>query len=377
MAYGTLLDIQNKVRKLTYSMTVATLPTPELNRYVNNYVLFHLPEQLRLFNLKKTFHFYTVPYVDTYTTTNINSPLYDFQNKYITTDIPVYIAGFQVNYSQSRNQFFNLYPLVNSIASIGTTGTGIINYFSGVINSQQTNVPNGFNQQICLLKNNVMFNSIDANGNGLVMQDTPILDSTSYLPTQYGSLYNPLVYNDKPYNPTTNPGGYPVYALPAPYIDQLGFPNINYINYLTGDFAVTFSGIPAAGATINSQTIPQSPARPQSILFYDGNFTLRPVPDQVYKVDMEVFVQPTELLTADQSPELKEWWELIAYGAAKLILEDRMDYETINTFLPSLQERELLAERRTIVQQTGQRASTIYSDGTNNFNNNNFGGYFW
>lgn len=363
MARSSLSMIEEKVRRLTRSLTEAQLTQSQLRQYINTYVLYDFPETLRLFNLRSTFSFYTSPFVDVYTTTDVSSPLYDFTNKYIITDSPVYIAGYQALYSESRQNFFSIYPMVNSIASIGTTGDGATNGFTGVINSQQANTTAvGSNQVISLLQNNVMFSSIDVYGNGLVMQDTPILDSTSGLPTIYGSLYNPLVYNDQPYNATTNPNGYPVISLPTPYASQTLFPTTNYINYITGQYYVTFVTAPAAGATINSQTVPTNPSLPQALLFFDGQFTVRPVPDQPYRIDMEVFVQPTELLLADQTPELSEWWQLIAFNAAKKIFEDKMDYDSLNMMMPSLKEQERLVLRRTIVQQTSQRSSTIYND---------------
>lgn len=371
MADSSLVAIQQKVRRLTRSLTEAQLTTPQLNQYINTYVLYDFPETLRLFNLKTTFSFYTSPFVDVYSTTNVSSPLFNFTNKYITTDSPIYIGGYASLFCQSREQFFGIYPLVNSIASIGVYGNGTTTQFTGVINAQQANVPNNSVQVISLLQSNVLFTSVDSNGNGLAMQDTPILDSTSGLPTIYGSLYNALIYNDMPYNSTTNPKGFPVISLAAPYTNQTGFPTTNYINYVTGQYYVTFPTAPASGVTIDSQTIPTNPSIPQALLFFDGQFTVRPVPDQPYRIDMEVFTQPTELLATDQNPDLNEWWQLIAFNASKKIFEDRMDYDSVNMIMPSLKEQERLVLRRTIVQQTSQRGSTIYSEqsGTGGYGN--------
>ena len=79
---------------------------------------------------------------------------------------------------------------------------------------------------------------------------------------------------------------------------------------------------------------------------------------------MEVFIQPTELLSLGQTPELEEWWQYIAWQASKKVFEDRMDYDSINLIMPSLKEQEMLINRRTIVQQTSQRTSTIYTEQT-------------
>lgn len=374
MAQNSLLAIQQKVRRITRSLSQAQLSDLQLNQYINTYVLYDFPETLRLFNLKSTFSFYTLPFVDRYsTTTNPASPLYDFTNKYLTTDAPIYIAGYNALYSQSREEFYGIYPLVNTISSIGTTGNGVNVQFSGVINSQQANVPQGTTQFATLLQGNVLFDSIDSNANGLAMKDSPILDAATGNPTNFGLLYNALTTNESAYNAITNPNGIPVLSLTAPYFTNSLFPSANYINYITGQYVVTFATPPAPGVTINSQTVPMNPAIPKALLFYDGEFIVRPIPDQTYRVDMEVWVQPSQLLGLGDSPELAEWSQLIAWNAAKKIFEDRMDYESIAQIMPSLKEQEALVLRRTIVQQTSQRVATIYSN--QNRTGNGFGSF--
>jgi hypothetical protein len=147
----------------------------------------------------------------------------------------------------------------------------------------------------------------------------------------------------------------------APTSTTVQDPN-NYVNYLTGQFVVTFPFAPGAGQSINSQTVPQQVALPQAMLFFDGNFVLRPVPDQPYRVQFEVYIRPTELLQSGQTPELQEWWQYIAYGAAKKVFEDRMDLESVQMIMPEYKKQESLILRRTIVQQTSQRTATIYEN---------------
>ncbi len=186
------------------------------------------------------------------------------------------------------------------------------------------------------------------------MADSPILDATTGNPTIYGQLYNAL----------TTDVQIPLY-LNAPYNNQGAFPYTNYINYITGQYVVTFATAPASGSIINSQSVSTNPSLPQSLLFFDGEFIVRPVPDQSYRIDMEVFMQPAELLENNSVPELSEWWQLIAWNASKKIFEERMDYDSINMIMSSLKEQERLVLRRTIKQQTSQRVSTIYSDQSN------------
>ena len=354
MADSSLNAIRTKVRRLTRSLTDSQLSTAQIDQYINTFVQYDFPEHLRLFNLRTLFNFYTIPGVDSYKeSTDPNSPLYQFQQRVLTVHQPVYVAGYQVQFSEDRTTFFGQYPIVNNISSLGVTGNGVTSQFNGVINSQQNNIPGNTNQNIKLLQNQVLFNSVGPNNSPLAMIDYPLNDAGIY---NIGNLYVP---------------GF------APTSTTIQDPN-NYINYSTGQFVVTFKNsnnaitAPINGSTINSQVVPQQAAKPTSMLFFDGFFTLRPIPDHVYEVSMEVYIRPTELLNASQSPELQEWWQYIAYGAAKKVFEDRMDMESVQMIMTEFKKQETLILRRTIVQQTSQRTYTIYTE--NNSSSGAYGG---
>ena len=131
--YSTLQQIYTKVRRLVRAPSANQLSDDEINNYVNTFVLYDLPEALRLWNLRKTFTFYTTPYVDTYPLGNVDeganpdNQFYNFKNKYITIHQPLYIAGFQRFYTQSREQFFGMYPQIQSITTTTTGTTQVIN----------------------------------------------------------------------------------------------------------------------------------------------------------------------------------------------------------------------------------------------------------
>lgn len=351
---STLQAIRVKVRRLTRNMSENQLSTTEIDNYINTFVVYDFPEHLRTFNLRRQFNFYCNPYQDVYPTdtasfgdpvsnpTILNNPLYNFQNKYITVHPPVYVAGFYSFFTQSREQFYGIYPFVNSIASIGPTGNGVQTQFSGVINSQQALVPGNLNQQqVTLVQNQVLFSSIDINNNGLSLVDVPLIDPATGNPTTTGNLYVPG------FQPSVPP--------------TIKDPN-NNINYFTGAFTITFATPPMSGTLINSQTVPQVISRPQAMCYYQNQFILRPVPDQPYQINFEVFQKPTALIDSGQTPELEEWWQYIAYGAAKKIFEDRMDLDSVNLILPEYKKQESLCNRRTIIQLTNERAATIYTE---------------
>jgi hypothetical protein len=77
---------------------------------------------------------------------------------------------------------------------------------------------------------------------------------------------------------------------------------------------------------------------------------------------MEVYRRPTELLSNGQSPELEQWWQYIAYGAAKKIFEDRGDIQSIQIIMPEFLAQQRLVLRKTIDQQTNERTATIFSE---------------
>jgi hypothetical protein len=347
-AYSTLAQIRTKVRRLTRSPSTSQLPDATLDGYINNFVLYDFPEQLRLFSLRKTLTFYTQPYIDTYTTntTDPNDPLYNFINLYTTIHQPVYIAGYDVFFSQSREQFFSVYPKLNSIASIGFVGDGIITHFAGtlpILVGSGVQLPPSPAQGI--LQNNVLFSSVDIGNFGLALIDQPV---TSTL----GNLVAPD-------NPT---------------------PGTSFINYLTGQYDITFPTPPAVGAAINSQVVPYVASRPLGLLYFDNAFILRPVPDQPYRVDMEVYMRPSELLSTNpnQMPELSEWWQYISYGAAKKVFEDRMDMESIQNIMPEFKQQERLILRRTLMQLSNERTATIYTEQViSNYGQNQGGWGLW
>ena len=119
----TLNAIQIKVRRLTRSPSTAQLSDDDLNNYINTFIVYDFPEHLRMFNLRTTFTFICNAFQDEYNTDtvsyagNTTNQLYNFQNNYISVHDPLYIAGYQALYSQSREQFYGIYPLVNSILS--------------------------------------------------------------------------------------------------------------------------------------------------------------------------------------------------------------------------------------------------------------------
>ncbi len=93
---------------------------------------------------------------------------------------------------------------------------------------------------------------------------------------------------------------------------------------------------------------------------------------------MIAYRQPTQALAQTSAnagtPELTEWWECIAVGAAKKRFEDRLDTDGMQIMDKMLRERYDVCYTRTYAQLGKQRVNTIYQDQLNqNYGSGPFG----
>ena len=326
MADSSLTAIRTKVRRLTRSPSTAQISDAQIDEYVNTFILYDFPEQIRLSALRTVLTFYTQPGVDVYESTDdvtqqFTNALFNFKNKYVAVHPPIYLAGIQGFYTQWRDVFYGYYPQTNTIAQTGLFGDGITTTFTGTVVARP------------MLQRNVIFTAINTAGTSMVLTDNPVSNTTGAL--------------GLPNQPQT---------LPLPY---------GQINYITGAFTVVFPSAPAAQEPITVENIAYQPGKPLAMLYYDQKFTIRPVPDKSYAVSIEADIRPTELLAFDQSPQLAQWWQYIAFGAAKKIFEDRMDMDSVQLILPEFKMQERLCLRATLTQQANERTVTIYTQGKN------------
>jgi hypothetical protein len=166
---------------------------------------------------------------------------------------------------------------------------------------------------------------------------------------------------------------YRQYASSTPLV-----PGNATINYQTGVITgLTFAEAIPAGTPIQIQYNPRQTSIPLAIMFYQNQFTLAPMPDKGYTIELTAYRSPIKaLLAPDQSgnPELSEWWEILAVGAAKKIFENRIDSDGVMFIDKMLKERYDIIESRTYAS-IGQRSIyTIYTDQlTQNYGATGFG----
>lgn len=342
MADSTLNAIKIKTRRLTRSPSVAQLSDSDLEQYINTFILYDFPEHLRLFSLRTTLTFYTQPGVDVYqtNTTNPLDSLYNFKNVYIAVHPPLFIAGVPSFFTQWRNVFYGQWPQTNAVVNTLIFGDGNAGPFSGIINTfpQYENAPgpNGG----AILQNSLLLTALDVDGIAMQVVDYP----------QTYALTNP-----------SNTIG----LLDIPNVTPTTASNLGTINYQTGQFTVTFprNTLSSEHNPIWAEYVPYVAGLPISCLYYDNQFTLRPVPNKSYAVQIEVDIRPTELISNTVSPQIEQWWQYIAYGAAKKIFEDRMDIDSVQMIMPEFTKQMNLVNRTSLTQQANERTVTIYTQG--------------
>lgn len=128
------------------------------------------------------------------------------------------------------------------------------------------------------------------------------------------------------------------------------------IDYVTGVYSVTFTTAPASSATIYGKYQGYAGNRPQGILFFNNEFTLRPVPDQVYQIRLQGYIKPTGLTADTDTPLQEEWGWVIAYGVALEVFSDRGDLDNYDRYYPIFKRYENVALGRTTQQLSAEQS---------------------
>lgn len=332
MTVATLQDIRNKIRRMTGSANDISLTDDQIDDYINSYYLYDLPAEFRSLQLKDVYTFMTERGVATYA--------WDSE-KYISVETPCYLNKREISLFYNEKEFFGFVPADMYTQTIdqgdGTTGP----YTA-------------------------------------TLQNTPIIPSVNNNPATAGypasRVVNFFIGANSAFGSTQS-----VSDISAGATGTLTGDGTGTINYSTGALSVTFTAVVPSGEDINVNYLSQNITRPIAILYLQNQLTLSPPPDQAYLVEITVYRQPTNVLlnsSGTNSPELKEWWELIACGAAKKVFEDRSDDEGIAQMMRMIEQRYSVVETRTYVQLGNERVPTIFSSQTpNNTYNSGFMGW--
>lgn len=337
-----------KVRRLTGSADPFQLPdTPNPNMtansvgitdYINSFYYYDFPSQYRALKLKDLYTFDTINGIDTYP--------FDSEN-YTTVEMPCYCMNRQIALFNDPWSFYALnfnWQFQNNFAF----GGGVTGPYSGFTSAKP------------------ILRSVNNNSNLNVNPNYQASRVQNILIT--ANVSNGVTLN------VTDDGNGNLIG------DCLTTPPANgTIDYGTGQISnLNFTQSVPQGNAIQIQFNPFQPSIPLSILFFQNQFTLRPVPDLGYTIQLVAYRQPSQVLANTPAfqgnPELSEWWECLAVGASKKIFEDRGDERGIALMDKMLAERYSIVETRTYAQLGKQRVSTIYADQlSNNYGNTGWG----
>lgn len=328
-----------KVRRLTGSADPFQLPdVPDTSNpysvgitdYINSFYYYDFPAQYRSLKLKDRYTFNTSVGIDTYA--------FDSEN-YTTVEMPCYCAKREILLFNDPWSFYGVnfnWQYQNNFA----TGDGTTGPYTGFTSAKP--IVRSFN-------NNPVFS---ANPNYPASRVQNILITAN---DQFGSSQN-----------VTDVGGG---SGPTGNLIQEVSGNVvsaGTINYETGEIEVTFSVAIPEGNPIQIQYNPTTLAPPLSILFFQNQFVLRPVPDRGYTIELVAYRQPSQALANTPAftgnPELSEWWETIAFGASKKIYEDRNDFDSADRMESLLNKQYQLNFTRTYAQLGKQSIQTLFRD---------------
>ena len=151
--------------------------------------------------------------------------------------------------------------------------------------------------------------------------------------------------------------------------------NAGTVDYINGIATFTFSNAIPTTSVINVQCSPYSGGTPRICLFFNNIFKLYPVPDRVYKIQMDAYINPLAFMNTGGSIPFAYMSEYIARGAARKILSDNADYDQFQFYENLFKEQEVLVLRRTERQNTAVRTPTIFSAQTGGNNGSLFTRY--
>src|SRR6185369_830845 len=131
--------------------------------------------------------------------------------------------------------------------------------------------------------------------------------------------------------------------------------DIGGVDYVTGQISFDLpSGISLASGTLFTVWVSQyQPGRPYCLLFWNNEFTIRPVPTRIHKVEVETYLTPVQFLNSTDSPILNQWAQYIAYLAAMEILRDRQDLEGVENLREGMMRQEALVLERQGIEEIG------------------------
>jgi len=186
--------------------------------------------------------------------------------------------------------------------------------------------------RLLYIQQNRVGNNVYIDGSGLQQPSIPPLSPLGG--------YN----NDQPYPPS---------PLTSQYIGT--------VNYVTTQIEMSLPVPVMPGTLLSIWAATYQVGRPYNLLFWNNEFTIRPVPDKVYLVEVEAYQTPAQFLFTSDNPQLKQWAQYIAYGAACEILRERQDMDGLQNLMEGFKRQEALVLERQAVEEIQQPNITLFN----------------
>jgi hypothetical protein len=343
---STLAAIQTKIRRLTVSPSEQALSTSTIQQAINTFYQQDFPYGIKLDQMRSVYTFYTTPNVDRY-------PLNVNFNQGVRN--PVYFEGIQGFFYKDRQEFYALWPRWPTQSTLFTGDGTTQSYPDLTVNSNP------------FLPHEVTLGGLGTNGEQIIVSDDGYGNMMSQVTNPVVS--NPVTTSFQPGMKNTNlsnqvlANGINYQTYPGDNVQT----NIGTVDYVTGEIELDFSlanVTPAQGAAFTLWVSNYQPGRSYSLLFWNNEFTVRPVPDFTYKVEVETYLTPVQFLNTTDNPILTQWWQYLAYGAAMEILRERQDFQGVENLREGFLRQEGLVLERQGVEEIGQRNATIFSEST-------------
>ena len=373
------------------------------------------PYAIKLDQMRSVYTFFTEPYRDRY-------PLDVNYNQGVRA--PVYVEGVQGGFFKDRTQFYNVWPRwPTKFQQGGTTVTGTITGIAQPTNPTQiTSIGHNLTTGAVITINGVLgmtqlngntytitfinANTFSLNGinntafGAYVSGGTWTSTSQTFSFTIPGPFLSKEVViggvdtNDNPISINDDGNGNLNYLVPNPvtsvppqnsnpafagmYNRNNGNPGllnptpIGSVDYVNGiiDFTLPVSISLAAGTLFTVWVSQYQPGRPYSILFWNNEFTVRPIPKLIHKIEVETYLTPVQFMETTDNPILNQWAKYIAIGAAIDILNDRQDMEGVQNLSVMFDAQEALVLERQGIEEINEKNATIYSSSMNNYGGN-------
>jgi hypothetical protein len=243
-----------------------------------------------------------------------------------------------------------------------------------------------------ILSTQLIIGGIDQNGNPIrVIDDGGAVLSSDGIGsnTTKGQLIfvtQNAVGNNVYLNPLSSPANQQTPAIPnySPLGGQqnANLPNTAYppspltkqycgtVNYVTTQINLLLPVPLQAGSMLNIWAATYQVGRPYNLLFWNNELTIRPVPDNVYLIEIEAYQTPAQFMMTTDHPLINQWWQYIALLAARLILVDRQDMEGVENVEGELKRQEGLVLERQAVEELFQPNITLFNSTMGGFGTN-------